>query len=80
MSQHSYNKIWIHFIWETLGKQKILPKPVRLQISEFLFKYSKEKSIFMKVNFVNADHVHALIDFSEEYKLFVEKYGMRWYT
>lgn len=144
MSQHSYNKIWIHFIWETLDKQKTLPKPVRLQISEFLFKYSKEKSIFMKVNFVNADHVHVLLDlptnltiedcirllkgsssyyinknklmnakfswgrgygafsvsasqlikvvsyiknqeehhrvksFSEEYKLFVEKYGLKW--
>jgi len=62
MSQHSYNKIWIHFIWETLDKQKIIPKQVRLQLSEFLFQYCKEKKIYMKVNFVNADHVHALLD------------------
>ncbi len=63
MSKHSYNKIWIHFIWETLDKQKILPKPARLQLSDFLNSYCKEKKIFMKTNFINADHVHALIDF-----------------
>jgi REP element-mobilizing transposase RayT len=62
MSTHSYNKIWIHFIWETLDKQKILPKHARLKLSDFLFKYCKEKEIFIKTNFVNADHVHALID------------------
>ncbi len=62
MSTHSYNKIWIHFIWETLAKQKILPKPARLKLSEFLFSYSKEKGIFMKTNYVNSEHVHALID------------------
>ncbi len=64
MSTHSYNKIWIHFIWETLDKQKILPKPARLKLSDYLFNYCKEKKIFMKTNFVNPDHVHALIDLS----------------
>jgi len=62
MSTHSYNKIWIHFIWETLDKQKNLPKHARLRLSDFLFRYCKEKEIFIKTNFVNADHVHALID------------------
>jgi putative transposase len=62
MSTHSYNKIWIHFIWETLDKQKILPKPARLKLSDYLFNYCKEKKIFMKTNYVNPDHVHALID------------------
>lgn len=62
MSTHSYNKIWIHFIWETLDKQKILPRPARIKLSNYLFNYCKEKKIFMKTNYVNADHVHALID------------------
>ncbi len=62
MSAHSYNKIWIHFIWETLDKQKILPKPARFTLSDFLYPYCKENKIFMKTNFVNADHVHALVD------------------
>jgi len=62
MSKHSYNKIWIHFIWETLDKQKTLPKPARLKISDYLLGYCEDKNIYMKTNFVNADHVHALID------------------
>ena len=62
MSKHSYNKIWMHFIWETLDKQKILTKDVRVKLSKFLFAYCKEKNIYMNINYVNADHVHTLID------------------
>ncbi len=62
MSKHSYNKIWIHFIWETPNKEKILSRDVRKKISNFLYDYCKEKGIYMKINFVNADHVHALVD------------------
>ena len=62
MSQHSYNKIWIHFIWETPEKEKILLRDARKKISDFLYNYCKEKNIFMRINFVNADHVHALVD------------------
>ncbi len=62
MSQHSFNKIWIHFIWETPGKQKILPKDARRKISGFLYDYCREKNIYMKINYVNADHAHAVVD------------------
>ena len=62
MSKHSHHKIWIHFIWETLDHQKVLSKETRLKISEYLFKYAKEKNIYMENNFVNSDHVHTLID------------------
>ena len=62
MSSHSHNKIWIHLIWETLDHQNILDKEARIKVSEFLFNYSKEKTVFMKINFVNSDHVHTLID------------------
>jgi REP element-mobilizing transposase RayT len=62
MSQHSYNKIWIHFIWETPDKQKILPGDAREKVSNFLYDYCKVKNIFIKVNYVNADHVHAVVD------------------
>ena len=62
MSSHSFSKIWIHYIWGTLDHQNILSKDTQLKISKFLFEYSIEKKIFMKVNYVNSDHVHALID------------------
>ena len=62
MSLRSYNKIWIHFIWETFDGEKIFSKDQRKEISNLLYDYRKEKKIFMKINFVNADHVHALLD------------------
>lgn len=62
MSKHSFNKIWIHFIWETSGKQKVIPKGAGEKISKFLIDHCKEKNIFMKTNYINADHAHALID------------------
>lgn len=62
MSKHSYNKILIHFIWETPNKEKILSREVRKMISNFLYHYCKDKGIYMMINFVNADHVHALVD------------------
>jgi len=36
---------------------------VAKRVSEFLFNYSKEKNIFMKINYVNPEYVYALIDF-----------------
>lgn len=62
MSLHSYNKIWIHLIWEIPAFQKIVSPDSRKIISDFLYNYSKTKDIFMLINFVNADHIHALVD------------------
>ena len=62
MSQHSYTKVWIHYIWSTHNKEKVLFKDIRRTISNYLYQYADEKNIFMKVNYVNADHAHALID------------------
>jgi REP element-mobilizing transposase RayT len=62
MSLHSYSKIWVHLIWSTHKREKILSKDNREQLSDFLYKYAEEKEIHMKISFVNAEHVHALID------------------
>lgn len=63
MSLHSYTKCWLHLIWSTLRKEKMLiTKDSRKLISTFLSDYCKSKGIFMKKNYVNSDHVHALID------------------
>lgn len=32
------------------------------KVSKFLSDYARDKGIYMKINFVNADHVHALVD------------------
>jgi len=63
MSVRSYTKVWLHIIWGTHNREKSLTnKDFRKQLSEYLYKYSNEKNIYMKANFVNADHVHLLID------------------
>ena len=64
MSRHSYTKVWLHIIWGTLRREKVLiSKKIRKEISTYLYQYAQDKSIYMNINYVNADHVHALIDF-----------------
>ncbi len=63
MSTRSYTKIWVHYIWGTKYHSKVLTdKEFRKKISLHLMENSKEKGIYMKVNYINSDHVHALID------------------
>lgn len=62
MSKHSYTRCWLHMIWGTLNREKLLPHDARIQVSKYLLDYTQKKQIYMKINFVNADHVHALID------------------
>jgi REP element-mobilizing transposase RayT len=62
MSKHSYTRCWLHMIWGTLRREKLLPREARIRVSEYLYEYAKEKQIYMKINYVNADHTHTLID------------------
>jgi len=62
MSLHSYTKMWAHLIWSTHNREKVLTKGSRKLISDFLYKYAKGKKIYMKINYVNAEHIHTLID------------------
>ena len=40
----------------------MLVKPAAAKVSGFLSNYSVEKGIYMKINYVNPEHVHTLID------------------
>ena len=62
MSTHSYSRIWIHLIWETLAREPMLDKRAAAKASIHLSDYSNEKGIYMKINYFNADHTHALFD------------------
>jgi putative transposase len=62
MSVHSYSRIWIHLIWATLDREPMLPKQAAAKASHFLTGYAREKGIYMKTNYFNAEHTHALID------------------
>src|SRR5690348_1890998 len=62
MSLHSYSRVWLHIVWTTLERRPLLSKPAAIRLSAYLDSYAREKAIYMKINFVNADHVHALVD------------------
>ena len=62
MSVHSYSRCWVHLIWGTLNREKLLNKQAAARLSRYLDEYADTKSIYMKLNYVNADHVHTLVD------------------
>ena len=62
MSVHSYSRCWLHLIWGTLNRQRLLNKAAAARVSPALTEYAESKGIYMKINHVNADHVHALVD------------------
>jgi putative transposase len=62
MSVHSYSRVWLHLVWSTLERRPLLSKPAAAKISAYLSQYASEKGIYMKINYVNPDHAHALVD------------------
>ena len=62
MSLHSYSRVWLHLIWATLERRPLLFKGAAVKVSEYLSRYASEKGIYMKINYVNPDHVHVLVD------------------
>lgn len=62
MSLHSHSRVWIHLIWSTHGHLQVLTPGSAARVSCFLEAKAEELGIFMYCNYVNADHVHILID------------------
>ncbi len=62
MSLHAYSRVWLHIVWATLERRPFLDKPAAAKLSAWLHDYAKQKKIYLKINFVNPDHVHALVD------------------
>ena len=62
MSLHSYSRCWIHLIWGTLSRERVLNKKAAAELSRYLAEYADEQGVYMKTNFVDSDHMHGLID------------------
>ena len=62
MSLHSYTRCWLHIVWATIERRPLLEKTAAAKLSAHLHEYANEKGIYMKINFVNADHTHVLVD------------------
>ncbi|MGH8102374.1 MAG: transposase, partial [Chthoniobacterales bacterium] len=53
-------RCWVHLIWGTLDREKLLNKMAAARMSRFLSEYAEGKQVYMKINYVNADHAHVL--------------------
>ena len=62
MSKHSYNKVWIHLIWGTKRREKMIPDKVQPIIAKKLISIANEKGFTLRSCHVNEDHVHTLLD------------------
>jgi len=69
MSQHTFSRCWIHLIWGTYQRQKIINFENRPKLKTFFDTYSKEKKIYLKSSHVNSDHVHLLIDLPTRFSI-----------
>jgi REP element-mobilizing transposase RayT len=67
MSVHSYSRCWVHLIWGTLHREKLLNKEAAIRLSRYLTEYADSKGVYMKINYVNADHVLSLLIFQQAY-------------
>jgi REP element-mobilizing transposase RayT len=52
----------LHLVWATLERRPLLSKPAAAKLSDYLHQYASEKGVYMKLNYVNPDHVHVLVD------------------
>jgi REP element-mobilizing transposase RayT len=49
-------------VWATKKRERLLLQDIAKKVSRHLQENADAKGIYMKLNYVNADHVHALID------------------
>jgi putative transposase len=60
--RHTYSCVWIHLIWATKNRERVLLKEQGEKLFDHLIKKGKELDIsFERLN-IQAEHVHALIN------------------
>ena len=59
-------RIWIHLIWSTKNREKLLFPDLKLPLLEHLKSNAKEKDIWIETINCMSDHVHALISLGAE--------------
>jgi REP element-mobilizing transposase RayT len=49
-------------VWATLERRPLLSKTAAARLSGYLAEYAAQKGVYVRINYVNADHVHVLLD------------------
>ena len=59
---HSYSRCWIHLIWSTSRRERVLHGEIAVRVSNYIAAIAESNGIYMRAIHVNSDHVHSLID------------------
>ncbi|MBU0701162.1 IS200/IS605 family transposase [bacterium] len=66
---HSHVKIWVHIIWSTYNRERILHKDLRSKLFRHLLDSSKGLGIITEQINIQPEHVHCLIDLPSDKNL-----------
>jgi len=58
---HSFVKIWIHIVWSTKKRTRLILPEKAIIIRENILEYAKENEILLESINIQPEHVHALI-------------------
>jgi putative transposase len=62
MSIHSKTRLLIHIVWSTHKRERLFPRPLRIELNDYLRSYAACHSMRLINAYVNTDHIHLLID------------------
>lgn len=66
---HSYTKIYIHLIWSTKNRERLLTKDIRPKLCQHLLENAKEKDITIDTLGIQIEHIHMLIHLRSDQKI-----------
>lgn len=62
----SFIKIWIHFIWSTKNRKRLIPRELKFKLYDHIRKNAKDKNIYIDHINGTEDHLHVLISLKGE--------------
>lgn len=57
----TYSKLWLHFVWSTHNRQRIITKDLKQKLVNHLISYGKKKYIDVDCANGDMDHIHVLV-------------------
>ncbi len=62
----SFVRVWLHFIWTTRNREKLIDDAIREKVIEHIRNNCKEKGIWLDTIDCVPDHIHLLISLGAE--------------
>lgn len=66
---HSYTRIYVHLVWATKNRERILRREVRPLVQEHIAVNARDNLILLEALNVQIDHVHAVLNLKSNQKV-----------